>query len=75
MTKQDFSAAPHLVPSSDKDSIDKIEGYFIFESEKIDPIFTELEFSGLQDSDFSDILECYVNLPEESLAGENPLDF
>ena len=32
-------------------------------------------FSGLQDSDFFDKLECYVNLPEESLVGKNPLNF
>ena len=52
VTKQEFVAAPHLVPPSDEDSIDEIEGYFVVESEEIDPIFTELEFSGLQDSDF-----------------------
>ena len=75
MTKQEFVAAPHLVPPSDEDSIDEIEGYFNVESKEIDPVFTELEFSGLQDSDFFSMLECYVNLPEESLAGENPLNF
>ena len=75
VAKQEFVAAPHLVPPSDEDSIDEIEGYVIVESEKIDPVFTELEFSGLQDSDFLDMLECYVNLPEESLAGENLLNF
>ena len=75
VTKQEFVAAPHLVPPSDEDSIDKIEGYFNIDSEEIDPDFTELKFSGLQDSDFSDMLECYVNLPEESLAGKNSLNF
>ena len=75
VTKQEFVAAPYLVPPSDEDSIDKIEGYLNIDSEEINPVFTELEFSDLQDSDFFDILECYVNLPEESLAGENPLIF
>ena len=32
-------------------------------------------YSGRQDSDFFNILDCYVNLPEESLAEENPLNF
>ena len=75
MTEQEFVAAPHLAPPSDEDSIDEIEGHFNIASDEIDPVFTELEFSGLQDSDFFDMLECYVNLPEESLAGENLLNF
>ena len=50
VTEQEFVNAPHLVPSSEKDSIDKIEGYFNVDSDKIDPVFTELEFAGLQDS-------------------------
>ena len=74
-TEQEFVAAPNLVPPSDEDSIDEIEGYFSTDSEEGDPIFTDLEFSGLQDSDFFDMLECYVNLPEDSLAGQNPLKF
>ena len=75
VTEQESVTAPHLVPPSDKDSIHEVEGYFNIDSEEIDPVFTELEFSGLQDSDFFDILECYVSLPEESSAGGNPLNF
>ena len=74
-TEQEYVHAPHLVPPSDEESIDEIEGYFNDRSVKLDPIFTELEYSGVQDSDFSDVLDCYVNLPETSLAGENPLNF
>ena len=74
VTEQDFVNAPHLVLPSDEDSIDKIEEYFNVDSDEIDPDFIELEFSGLQYSYFFDILKCYVNLPEESLAGENPLN-
>ena len=43
VTKQEFVAAPHLVPPSDEDSNDKIEGYFNINSEEIDPVFTDLE--------------------------------
>ena len=67
--------APHLVPPSDEDSIDEIEGYLNVDSEELDSVLSELEYSGLQDSDFSNMLDCYVNVPEESLAGENSLIF
>ena len=75
VTEQEFVNAPHLVPPSDEDSIDEIEGYFNDHSDEFNPVLSELEYSGLQDSDFCNILECYVNLPEESLAGKNPLNF
>ena len=75
VTEQEFVNAPNLIPPSDEDSIDEIEGYLIVESEEIDPVFTDLEFSGLQDSEFFDMLECYVKIPEESLADKNPLSF
>ena len=75
VAEQEFRDAPHFVPPSDDDSIDKIEGYINIHSEEVDPVHSELECSGLQDSDFFNILDCYVNLPEESLAGENPLTF
>ena len=44
--------------------IDEIEGYFNADSEKFDPVLSELEYSGLQDSDFS-----------TSLVVKNPLFF
>ena len=73
--EQQFDNAPHLVPPSNEDSIDEVEGYLNVDSEEFDPVLSELEYSGLQDSDLSDMLDCYVNLPEESLAWENPLNF
>ena len=68
VTEQEFVKAPHLVPPSNEDSIDEVEGYLNVDSEEFDPVLSELEYSGLQDSDLSDMLDCYVNLPEESLA-------
>ena len=59
VTEQEFVAAPHLVPPSDEDSIDEIEGYFNIDSEEIDPVFTELDFFCLRHSDFFDMLKCY----------------
>ena len=56
VTEQDFVNAPHLVLPSDEDSIDKIEEYFNVDSDETDPVFTELEFPGLQDSVLFDIL-------------------
>ena len=73
--EQQFDNAPHLVPPSDEDSIDEIEGYFNVDSDEFDPVYTELEYSGLQDSDFFNMIDCYVNLPEETLARENSLNF
>ena len=75
VTEQDFVNPPHLVPPSDEDSIDEIEGYFNVNSEEFDPVISEFEYFGLQDSDFFNMLDCYVHLPGESLAGENLLNF
>ena len=76
MTEQKLIDALHLVlPYLDEDSIGKIEGYFNVDSGEFDPVFSELECSGLQDSDFSNMIDCYVNLPKESLAGENSPNF
>ena len=44
LTEQEFVNAPHLVPPSDKDSIDKIEGSFNVDSDEIDPVLQNLNF-------------------------------
>ena len=38
VTEKGFADAPYLVPPSDEDSIDEIEGYFNDESIELDPI-------------------------------------
>ena len=38
VTEKVFANAPYLVPPSDEDSIDEIEGYFNDESIELDPI-------------------------------------
>lgn len=39
------------------------------------PFFSELEYSGVQDTDIRQVLECYVNLPDINVIGENLLNF
>ena len=72
--EDELANATYLVPPSDTDSIDEIDGYFFGDIET-DLIFSELNYSGVQDADLSDILDCYVNLPDETLVGSNPLNF
>ena len=48
VTEQEFVNAPHLALPSDEDSIDKIQGCFNVDSDKFDPVLTELEYSGLR---------------------------
>ena len=65
-SRSELAEATHLVPPSDEESIDEIEGYFL-ESKELDPIFTELYQAGIQDTAVREILDCYVNLPDEEL--------
>ena len=51
MTEQKFVNTPHLIPPSDGDSIDEIEGYLNVDSEEFGLVLSELEYSGLQYSD------------------------
>ena len=53
VTEQEFVNALYLVPRSEEDNIDKIEGYLNVDSREPDPVLSEHEDSGLQDSDFS----------------------
>ena len=53
VTEQEFGNAIHLVPSSDEDSIEEIEGYLNVDSEKFNLVLSEREYSGLQEWDFS----------------------
>ena len=41
----------------------------------MDPIFSELDHSGVQDIEVRQILEYYVNVPDMNLVGSNPLGF
>jgi hypothetical protein len=74
-SEDELANATYLVPPSDTDSIVKIEGYFLENIGTIDPIFSELEYSGVPDADLSKILDCYVNLPDETLVVSHPLNF
>ena len=62
------------MPPSDTESINEIEGYFL-ESKDLDPIFTELHHAGVQNTSVREILDCYVNLPDDTLVRSNPLNF
>lgn len=73
-TAQEYVDAPHLVAPSDQDSIDKIEGCLNNNCLQIHPLFSKLEYSSVQDTDIRQVLECYVNLPDMNLVGENPLN-
>ena len=52
VTEQEFVNAPHLVLPSDEDNINEIEGYFNVDSCEFGPVPSELDYSGLQGSDF-----------------------
>ena len=61
------------VQPSEKDSIDEIERHFNVDCKELDAVFSELEYSGLQDSDFFNMLDWYVNLPKEETINYSPL--
>ena len=53
LNKDKVANATYMVPLSNTDNIDKIEGYFLEDIRTIDLLFSELKHSGVQDADLN----------------------